>query len=101
LSDAADLLRAEGKRVRVVSVPSEGLFRSQSADYQEKTLPSGVKKFGLTAGLPVNLEGLVGADGIVHGLESFGFSAPYKVLDEKLGFTPVQVAEFIRQFINK
>lgn len=101
LSDAADLLRAEGKRVRVVSVPSEGLFRSQSADYQEKILPSGVKKFGLTAGLPVNLEGLVGADGIVHGLESFGFSAPYKVLDEKLGFTPVQVAEFIRQFINK
>ena len=82
LSDAADLLRAEGKRVRVVSVPSEGLFRSQSADYQEKILPSGVKKFGLTAGLPVNLEGLVGADGIVHGLESFGFSAPYKVLDE-------------------
>ncbi|MGN0186621.1 MAG: transketolase family protein [Paludibacteraceae bacterium] len=99
LSEAAVILRGEGKRVRVVSVPSEGLFRSQSAEYQEQILPRGVKKFGLTAGLPVNLEGLVGADGIVYGLESFGFSAPYKVLDEKLGFTPVQVAERIRKFV--
>ena len=99
LSEAAAFLRAEGKRVRVVSVPSEGLFRSQSAEYQEQILPHGIKKFGLTAGLPVNLEGLVGADGIVYGLESFGFSAPYKVLDEKLGFTPVQVAERIRKFL--
>ncbi|MCI7338503.1 MAG: transketolase [Bacteroidales bacterium] len=99
LSEAAAFLRAEGKRVRVVSVPSEGLFRSQSAEYQEQILPRGIKKFGLTAGLPVNLEGLVGADGIVYGLESFGFSAPYKVLDEKLGFTPVQVAERIRKFL--
>ena len=99
LSEAAAILRAEGKRVRVVSVPSEGLFRSQSAEYQEQILPRGIKKFGLTAGLPVNLEGLVGADGIVYGLESFGFSAPYKVLDEKLGFTPLQVAERIRKFL--
>ena len=99
LSEAATILRAEGKRIRVVSVPSEGLFRSQSAEYQEQILPRGIKKFGLTAGLPVNLEGLVGADGIVYGLESFGFSAPYKVLDEKLGFTPVQVAERIRKFL--
>ena len=80
-------------------MPSEGLFRSQSAEYQEQILPHGIKKFGLTAGLPVNLEGLVGADGIVYGLESFGFSAPYKVLDEKLGFTPLQVAERIRKFL--
>ena len=99
LSEAATILRAEGKRIRVVSVPSEGLFRSQSAEYQEQILPRGIKKFGLTAGLPVNLEGLVGADGIVYGLESFGFSAPYKVLDEKLGFTPLQVAERIRKFL--
>ncbi len=99
LSEAAAILRAEGKRIRVVSVPSEGLFRSQSAEYQEQILPRGIKKFGLTAGLPVNLEGLVGADGIVYGLESFGFSAPYKVLDEKLGFTPLQVAERIRKFL--
>ncbi len=83
----AELLEQEGIKCRIVSVPSEGLFRSQSIDYQQSVLPSGIKKFGLTAGLPVNLEGLVGADGKVFGLESFGFSAPYTVLDEKLGFT--------------
>jgi len=99
LVDAAAILRGEGKKVRIVSVPSEGLFRSQSADYQEQVLPRNVKTFGLTAGLPVNLLGLVGANGKVFGLESFGFSAPYTILDEKLGFTPVQVAEQIRQFL--
>ena len=83
----AKLLRADGVRVRVVSVPSEGLFRSQDKAYQESEIPSGAKVFGLTAGLPVTLESLVGANGKVWGLESFGFSAPYKVLDEKLGFT--------------
>ena len=86
-----ELLRKDGIKVRIVSVPSEGLFRSQSKDYQQAILPCGVKKFGLTAGLPVNLEGLVGADGTVWGLQSFGFSAPYKVLDEKLGFTAENV----------
>lgn len=87
LVDGAKKLREDGLKVRVVSVPSEGLFRTQSAAYQEEVLPKNVKKFGLTAGLPVNLLGLVGTDGKIWGLESFGFSAPYKVLDEKLGFT--------------
>ena len=83
LEEGAALLRADGIKVRIVSVPSEGLFRSQSKEYQESVIPTGSKVFGLTAGLPVNLEGLVGANGKVWGLESFGFSAPYKVLDEK------------------
>ena len=87
----AALLRNDGLKVRIVSCPSEGLFRSQSAEYQESILPAGAKIFGLTAGLPVNLQGLVGANGKVFGLESFGFSAPYKVLDEKLGFTAQNV----------
>lgn len=87
----AELLRKDGLKIRIVSCPSEGLFRSQSKEYQESILPSGAKIFGLTAGLPVNLEGLVGANGKVFGLESFGFSAPYKVLDEKLGFTAENV----------
>ncbi len=87
LVDGAAKLREDGLKVRIVSVPSEGLFRTQPADYQEAVLPKNVKKFGLTAGLPVNLLGLVGTDGKIWGLESFGFSAPYKVLDEKLGFT--------------
>ncbi len=95
----AELLRNDGVKVRIVSVPSEGLFRSQPKDYQQQILPAGVKKFGLTAGLPVNLEGLVGADGCVWGLESFGFSAPYKVLDEKLGFTAENVYKQVKSIL--
>lgn len=91
LVEGAELLRRRNIKVRIVSVPSEGLFRRQSKEYQEEVLPKGIKKFGLTAGLPVTLEGLVGADGTVYGLNSFGFSAPYKVLDEKLGFTAENV----------
>jgi len=94
----AELLRNDGKKVRIVSVPSEGLFRSQSKDYQKSILPAGVKKFGLTAGLPVNLQGLVPeSEGAVWGLESFGFSAPYKVLDEKLGFTAENVYNQVKK----
>lgn len=100
LVQAASLLREKGMGVRVVSVPSEGLFRRQSTDYQEQVLPSKAKKFGLTAGLSVNLRGLVGDTGKVYGLSSFGFSAPYKVLDEKLGFTPEHVAKEIADFVG-
>ena len=87
----AALLREKGIRCRIVSAPSEGLFRSQSEDYQDEVIPAGANVFGLTAGLPVTLQGLVGSNGTVYGLESFGFSAPYKVLDEKLGFTAENV----------
>ena len=100
LEEGAALLRADGIKVRIVSVPSEGLFRSQSKEYQESVIPTGSKVFGLTAGLPVNLEGLVGANGKVWGLESFGFSAPYKVLDEKLGFTGQNVYNQVKELVN-
>ena len=96
----AELLRKEGVKVRIVSAPSEGLFRNQSKEYQESILPAGAKIFGLTAGLPVNLEGLVGSNGKVFGLESFGFSAPYKVLDEKLGFTAENVYNQVKELLN-
>lgn len=99
LVEGAALLRADGIKVRIVSVPSEGLFRLQSAEYQESVLPKDVKRFGLTAGLPVNLLGLVGEDGAIWGLESFGFSAPYKVLDEKLGFTAENVYKQVKAIL--
>lgn len=95
----AELLRKDGIKLRIVSVPSEGLFRSQNKDYQESIIPTGAKVFGLTAGLPVNLEGLAGANGKVFGLESFGFSAPYKVLDEKLGFTAENVYKQVKAML--
>ena len=95
----AELLRKDGIKLRIVSAPSEGLFRSQAPGYQESIIPADAKVFGLTAGLPVTLEGLVGAHGKVWGLESFGFSAPYKVLDEKLGFTAENVYKQVKAMI--
>ncbi len=95
----AELLEKEGIKCRIVSVPSEGLFRSQPVEYQNAVLTPGIKKFGMTAGLPVNLEGLVGADGKVFGLESFGFSAPYTVLDEKLGFNGQNVYNQVKELL--
>ncbi|MCD7931632.1 MAG: transketolase [Tannerellaceae bacterium] len=99
LIEGAAKLRADGIRVRIVSAPSEGLFRSQPIGYQESVIPTGSKVFGLTAGLPVTLQGLVGCNGRVWGLESFGFSAPYKVLDEKLGFTGENVYNQVKAFL--
>ena len=101
LVSGCEQLRADGIKVRVVNVPSEGLFRSQPEAYQEAVLPKAAKKFGMTAGLPVNLLGLVGSEGKVWGLESFGFSAPYKVLDEKLGFNGQNVYEQVKAFLGK
>lgn len=95
----AELLRKDGMKIRIVSVPSEGLFRSQSKEYQESILPKDSKIFGMTAGLPVTLEGLVGANGKVFGMPSFGFSAPYKVLDEKLGYTAENVYNQVKAFM--
>ncbi len=95
----AELLRKDGVKVRIVSAPSEGLFRSQAPGYQESIIPANAKIFGLTAGLPVTLQGLVGANGKVWGLESFGFSAPYKILDEKLGFTADNVYKQVKAML--
>ena len=100
LVEGAALLRKDGIKVRIVSVPSEGLFRSQSEDYQDSVIIPGKKIFGLTAGLPVTLLGLVGDAGKIWGLESFGFSAPYKVLDEKLGFTAANVYKQVTELLN-
>ena len=94
-----ELLRKDGVKVRIVSAPSEGLFRSQAPGYQEGVIPADAKVFGLTAGLPVNLQGLVGAHGKIWGLESFGFSAPYKVLDQKLGFTADNVYKQVKALL--
>ncbi len=97
----AELLNADGIKTRIVSVPSEGLFRTQNKEYQESVLPKGAKIFGMTAGLPVTLQSLVGVEGMVYGLESFGFSAPYKVLDEKLGFNAENVYKQVKDYLSK
>ncbi len=100
LASTATMLKADGIKARVVSCPSEGLFRRQPKEYQDALLSKDKKIFGLTAGLPVLFEGLVGSNGKVHGLESFGFSAPYKVLDEKLGYTPENIYREVLEYLQ-
>ena len=95
----AELLAKDGIKTRIVSVPSEGLFRTQSKEYQESVLPTGAKIFGLTAGIPANLFTLVGVNGKVWGMESFGYSAPFKVLDEKLGFNAENVYNQVKAML--
>ena len=95
----AALLRQDGVKVRIVSVPSEGLFRSQSKEYQDSVIPAGGKIFGLTAGLSFSMQDLVGLNGKVWGLDYFGYSAPYKVLDEKFGFTAQNVYDQVKQML--
>lgn len=102
LMDASKLLEEKkGLKVNIASIPSEGIFRQQSKEYQEKVIPGNKPVFGLTAGLPVNLEGLAGPNGKVFGLEHFGYSAPATVLDEKFGFTGDQVYTEVVEFLNK
>ena len=101
LVEGAELLAAEGIAVRVVNVPSEGLFRDQPRSYQESVLPVGVVRYGLTSGLPVNLMGLVGEKGMIHGLDHFGYSAPYTVLDEKFGYNGKTVAKEVKKLLGK
>ena len=101
LVEGAELLAGEGIAVRVVSVPSEGLFRDQPKSYQETVLPAGLPRYGMTSGLPVNLLGLVGEKGMIHGLDHFGYSAPYKVLDEKFGYNGATVAAEVKKMLKK
>lgn len=100
LVEGAALLKTEGIGCRVVSVPSEGLLRDQSVEYQQSVLPEGIKRYGMTAGLSVTLLGLVGGSGRIHGVDTFGYSAPYKVLDEKLGFNGATVAKEVKEMLG-
>ena len=100
LVEGAELLKKDGLKTRIVSAPSEGLFRNQSMEYRDSVIPSDVPVFGLTAGLPVTLQGLAGPNGRVWGVTSFGYSAPYKILDEKLGFTAANVYKQVKDFLD-
>lgn len=101
LVEVAKLLGAEGVTARVVSVPSIGLFEVQPQDYRDSVIPANGKVFGLTAGLPSTLRGVVGRNGEVFGLDHFGASAPYKVLDEKFGFTAPAVLAQVKAYLAK
>jgi len=101
LIEAAEILESqEGLKVNIASIISEGLFRNQSKSYQDSIIPKNKPLYGLTAGLPVNLESLVGDNGKVFGVDHFGYSAPAKVLDEKFGFTGEQVSKNVMEYLN-
>jgi transketolase len=101
LIEGALLLRKDNLKVRIVSAPSEGLYRNQPAEYHKQIIPDNTPVFGLTAGLPVTLQGLVGPKGAVWGMNSFGYSAPYKVLDEKFGFTADNVYKQVNKYLKE
>jgi transketolase len=101
LVEGAGFLKNDGLRVRIVSAPSEGLFRLQSEEYKKSVISENVPVFGLTAGLSITLQGLVGPRGKIWGLNSFGYSAPYKVLDEKFGFTAENVYRQVRDYLSQ
>ena len=97
----AEKLIEEGIAVRVVSAPSEGLFRDQPKSYQDSVLPAGVLRYGMTSGLPVTMLGLVGSLDHIHGLDHFGHSAPFKVLDEKFGYNGETVYNEVKKLLGK
>lgn len=99
LWNVAEKLEEEGVAARVVSVPSIGLYNSQSDEYKASVIPAGVPVFGLTAGLPSVLQGVVGCNGKVFGLARFGASAPFKVLDEKFGFTTENIYNEVKAML--
>ena len=101
LVEGAELLKKEGINVRVVDVPSEGLFRDQPKSYQEAVIPADALRYGMTSGLPVTLLGLVGSMDNIHGLNHFGHSAPYKVLDKQFGYTGETVYNEVMKLLGK
>ena len=101
LVEGAELLQKDGIPVRVVSVPSEGMFRNQPKSYQDSVLLPGVVRYGMTSGISINLRGLVGDNGVIHGCDHFGYSAPFKVLDEKFGYNGQTVYEEVKALLEK
>ena len=96
--DAAELLRVDGLKVRVVSMPSQELFLEQDFDYQLSVLPDDCAMVSIEAGSTYGWHSFVGLDGLAIGIDHFGASAPYKKLAEEFGFTPEGVVQAIRDF---
>nr|MBD5376870.1 transketolase [Bacteroides sp.] len=101
LCKVAVLLDAENIPVRVVSVPSTGLFMRQSREYRDSVVLPDVPVFGLTAGLPITLRQVAGPNATIYGLDRFGSSAPANVLDEKFGYTPENILNEVKAMLGK
>jgi transketolase len=98
--DAYKRLTAEGIKVRLVSLPCWQLFDSQSDEYRESVLPSGVTaRVSIEAGVPMGWHKYVGSRGIVIGLNHFGASAPYERIYQEFGLTADAVVEAAKQLL--
>lgn len=97
---AKELWESKTLSIRVVSVISEGLFFEQAVQYREEVIPFGLPVFGLTSGLPHALKDIAGPFGVVYGLEHFGESAPFQVLEEKFGFSVAAVVDKIESYLE-
>ena len=101
LVEAANIIKAQQDfKVQIVSIPSIGLFKNQPMEYQNEVIPPHLPAFGLTAGLPSTLHSVVN-NGDIFGLDHFGASAPYKILDQKFGFSPQNIASEIQKTLKK
>jgi transketolase len=97
LAMKAGKVLAEGRRVRVVSMPSWELFEAQPATYRHEVLPPAcTKRVAIEAGVSMGWERYIGPHGRTVCLDRFGASAPYKILGEKFGFTVDNVVEVAR-----
>ncbi len=92
---AQESLRAKGKSVRVVSMPCTSLFDRQDKSWQEKVLPSGIKRIAIEAGHPDLWWKYVGLDGAVVGINRFGESAPAAAVYKALGVTVERIVELV------
>lgn len=98
---AKEELEKEGKSVRVVSVPCMDVFEAQSPEYIEEVLPSAVRtRLAVEAANPMPWYKYVGLDGDVVAMDTFGASAPAKILFEHFGFTVANVVEKAKALVK-
>jgi transketolase len=97
--EAAKLLEARGKRLRVVSAPCWEAFARLPLDRQQQVLPTGLRRVSVEAGLAAPWRSIVGLDGLTIGLDRFGASAPYQRLAEEFGLTAPKVADAIANWL--
>jgi len=100
--EAAEIIKKERNiNTRVISAISEGIFKEQSQEYKSELIPFGVPTLAFTAGLPINFKDMVGPLGKVIGLERFGASAPFKVLEEKFGYTTEALVKRTLEYLDE
>ncbi|MFO7820918.1 MAG: transketolase [Lentisphaeria bacterium] len=99
--NAAGILRAGGRKLRVVSMPSWELFEHQDEEYRETVLPSACsKRISIEAAVTFGWERYAGREGLMIGVDHFGHSAPQELLAEKYGLVPEALAEKIEKYLG-